>query len=79
MKKLKKIKKNKILAATLILALMMVIVISSPLTADECENALVYCFIDAVLVGVFGGAEAWLYYSYACALGFDWCMRYYQM
>lgn len=79
MKNLKKIKKNKILVAALALILLTLILTPLPLAAGECEKALVECAVDAVIVGLFGGAELWILYSYGCALGYDWCLRYYQM
>jgi len=79
MKKLKKIKKNKILAAALTLLLLTLIVTPFPLAAGECGGALGACLVDALLAGLFGGLQSFLAYSTFCAVGYDWCLKYYQM
>lgn len=77
MKNLKKIKKNKILAAALALLLLTLIVTPFPLAAGECEGALGACLVDAIIAGLFGGIQTLLAYSAFCGIGYGWCLRYY--
>jgi len=77
MKNFKKIKKNKILAASLALLLLTLIVTPFPLAAANCDDALGACMIDAIIAGLLGGITPFISYSTFCGLGYNWCLRYY--
>lgn len=91
---LKKSRAKKLLAGLTVLLTLILVTFSNPLSAGECEGALVKCLIDAgiataitIVVGlttgnflgaVFGAATAGGAYGSFCLVGYSFCKIYYE-
>ncbi len=77
MKNLTSNKNFRIMALVLIFTLTVLYLAPSQLEANVCDEALVKCGVDAVIVTLFSGpASGFLYFS-GCLIGHDFCEKYY--
>lgn len=68
---------KKILIGALVVILLGSMVTPALQANEVCEQAFKRCMVDALIVLIFSGFQTFLFYSTACALGYDWCNRYY--
>lgn len=67
---------TKIFSGLLIVLLSTLFMSPLQLVAKDCEEALVRCSVDAVIVGLLGGPKVGLLYMSACFIGYGWCIEY---
>jgi len=77
MKNLRRDKRLKIMAGVLVLLMSIFFLAPQQLTAEVCDEALVECAIDAVIIGIFGGLQSGLLYFSGCLTGYNWCLEYF--
>lgn len=69
---------KKLLVGALVVILLGAMVTPALQANEVCDQAFKKCMVDAVIVLIFSGFQTFLAYSTACALGYDWCMRYFR-
>ena len=74
MRKAKKIQKR---TALVILCWLIILVHPFILTAGVCENAVERCAVEALISGFFGGSPALAAHAIGCAVGYQWCLKYF--
>ena len=68
---------HKTIAAGIFIAIFVGLLTAVPALADDCEEALLECGIDAVVAALFGGIQSGLSYFSGCLIGYLWCLEYY--
>jgi hypothetical protein len=68
---------HKTIAVGIFIALFFCFLTAVPALADECEEGLIECGIDAVVSGLFSGFQSGLMHFAGCLIGYGWCLEYY--
>jgi hypothetical protein len=68
---------KKIMVLGLMLFVCLFLVSSTFASEDVCKKALSRCATDAVIAGLFSGAQSFLLYYAGCFIGYSWCLKYY--
>ncbi len=69
---------HKTIAAGIFIALFFCLLTAVPVLADDCEDGLLECSLDAVISALFRGIQSGLMHFNGCLIGYVWCLEYYE-